>query len=463
MVTTSAQLATFMKENDKAIQNIDKRLVDLKALKPEIEKREKWELRPSDSARLKKIKKEEEDAVSALTHERELRSNTDTAIKNSTFPAKAKYVDPTVQKALSDLAAHKKAVGTSLYSGGTLLNGPCVKCAAKLNKIKDCNKPAWQKITIKKKLYEGPMYPVCHTEGVGDSDAWDGLIGDGTKTPSEKNVITQVSGAEGDLATVQAWDDQIASLGAMQKTVKPDGTGELTQQIADFKAENPEKYDELFVKKGWSVEPVNVNAGTSKKPNYVNKAFFTPQDTPDAKPMTGKELRDYIKAPGNEGRWRETLGPLKAAGEDETFQHQQIIDYNNRLVSALGKTPSGYKHWIGSYITSEKGSALVLDEDINRPGHTAGDFKKALDGFYKDHPNASKDPATWGTSRSEFEKDIISRYSSNREMVDSAKRAKGIMGSSLGSDPGSMKFPGVHLPAARTPDEKTPAPLTFLT
>jgi hypothetical protein len=58
-------------------------------------------------------------------------------------------------------------------------------------------------------------------------------------------------------------------------------------------------------------------------------------------------------------------------------------------------------HPISAYLTSEQGAALVLDQDVNRSGYVQADLGKALDAFYKAHPEAPKDPAKWTSKQRE--------------------------------------------------------------
>jgi hypothetical protein len=444
MVSENKSVSAFTASNDETMKLLDARSTSLDRMEAEILRKEAFELSPQDRKQLAQSRRSISAVRSEIAEERVLREQAKAAIDGSTFPSGTKGKDPAVQQALANLSSHKLASSTAMFGKGGATS--CATCDAQIGKVKDCRKPTWQVVTINKtdgtsKTYQGPMYPVCHIQTVSGSSAWNDLIRQGAKTESEKRVISQVAGAEGDFATVQSWDDQIASAGAMQKTIRPDGTGELPNQMADFAINNPSKYKELFVDKGWSVQQVNV--GSTKKPKLVNKAFYTPQHLPDqpAQPMTGPDLAQYIKSPDNEQRWRDTLGPLKQAGEDPAFQRQQIVDYNNRLVGALNKKPSGYTKPIGAYVSSEASAGLVLDQDVNRPGNTATDFGTALNDFYAAHPEADKDPAKWGADRAAYEQEITKRYSEKRNMIDSAKRAKDIMESKLGSAPGSFQLP----------------------
>lgn len=59
---------------------------------------------------------------------------------------------------------------------------------------------------------------------------------------------------EGKIDSVQSYDSEVITAGAMQKTVKSGGKGGLSTQIQEFKDSNPQKYKELFERCGWTVD-----------------------------------------------------------------------------------------------------------------------------------------------------------------------------------------------------------------
>lgn len=276
---------------------------------------------------------------------------------------------------------------------------------------------------------------------VGNSPAWNTLEAAGKVTPSERAVISRMSASEGRLDAVQGYDNQIISAGAMQKTVNPQGTGELPRQVWDFKEANPEKYQTLFADKGWTVERV--------KPGNTEDSFAL-RLTVDGKTLTPRETADYIKDRENPDHWTKALDPMQKAGRDPDFQTQQIKDFQSRLRVATSVIPAGpnYTKPAGDYVTSEQGAALLLDHHVNRPAHVDNAFGLALDRFYAANPKVSRDPADWtAEQREQYEPAILSNYQATRElkyngsaMTDADKRAARIVdpSSPLSAKPGSF-------------------------
>ncbi|MBM6577393.1 hypothetical protein KCP91_13495 [Microvirga sp. SRT01] len=276
---------------------------------------------------------------------------------------------------------------------------------------------------------------------VGESAAWETLQAAGKVTAPERHVISHMSASEGRLDSVQAYDNQIVSVGAMQKTVNPQGTGEFPRQVWDFKEANPDKYRTLFADRGWTVE--RVAKGHSD-------ASFALRLTVDGKTPTAPETAAYIKDRSAPDHWGTALDPLQKAGRDPDFQAQQIKDFQTRLTAAVGTVPAGaaYTRPAGDYVTSEQGAAMILNHHVNRPAHVDNAFGAALDTFYAANPKASRDPATWtAEQRTTYEADILANYSTERastnykpQMTHATERAERIMGPSspLSAVPGSF-------------------------
>ncbi|MEG3175329.1 hypothetical protein U1872_03745 [Sphingomonas sp. RB3P16] len=284
------------------------------------------------------------------------------------------------------------------------------------------------------------------TNAVGSSPAWPGLVQAGTVTPSEQRVIGRMAANEGKLDSVQAYDSETVSVGAMQKTVNASGTGELAKQVYDFSQVDPAKYKALFTDTGWSV--AHTGKGTTADD-------YTMTFSPDGTPKTPAETRAYIKDRSAPDHWNAALVPLLQAGRDPAFQAQQIGDFKRRLDTAIAVVPTGtaykavkggtpYTRPISDYLTSEQGAALVLDQSVNRPSRVASSFGKALDTFYAANPKAPADPAQWtADQRVEYEPKIMSAYQAQREaskMTAPIERYDRIVGqgSTLSAAPGSF-------------------------
>lgn len=380
-----------------------------------------------------------------LQKEIELRQKVEDSYANSSSPDPD--ADPAVQQAQKELNAFLKPPNTA--AGKSPVGAAVTKCSHDIAALAP-NTPYWNIYHRKTKngivTTAGPAYPKGQYP-LKDSPAWDTLIQNGVKTPSEKRVICTMSKGEGgNLDDVNAYDSQIVSLGAMQKTIDPRGYGELPQQMLDLQNKDPDKYNELFASKGWTVE----------KDEETGKARAYYQDPMDQNrgPMTGSELMQYIRQKDRPDIFVRALDPFRHAGSDPVFQQLQIMDFNTRLIDAgkvrlpKHKHKAKYKHRSGEYLSSEKGRAMLLDQSVNSPGTQPGDLEKALDKFYLANPSASQDPAEWGDNRPAYESEILDNYSQDRRMTDSNQRAAGIMGSDSSDQPGSMEFPP---PAASGP------------
>jgi hypothetical protein len=132
------------------------------------------------------------------------------------------------------------------------------------------------------KTYYGPFY--AGTLRLDRFAGWDDLIRSNKASEDEKSIVIAMSNNEGALDAVQAWDWQTFSAGAMQKTVNPEGFGELPQQIMEFKTDNPALFDELFTICGWSIEKDGIGA----------RIYYCAEETDGVK-ITGIQLYDFIK------------------------------------------------------------------------------------------------------------------------------------------------------------------------
>lgn len=287
----------------------------------------------------------------------------------------------------------------------------------------------------------GPAYAIRPdsdpTGRIANSPAWNDLVRSGQVTASEQRVISRMSDNEGRLDSVQAYDSEIATLGAMQKTINSAGTGELPKQVWDFRQADPQGYRSLFADRGWTVERVG-------KGNTASD--FAMRLTVDGRTMTPTQTEAYIKDRANPEHWNKALDPLLDAGRNPAFQAQQIRDFASRLDTAMAVVPrgAGYSRPASAYITSEQGAALVLDQHVNRPGRVAGSLGAALDRFHAANPAAPRDPARWtAEQRATYEPLIVTAYQSQRigsGMTHPVDRHAHIVGEGtrLSASPGSF-------------------------
>ena len=220
---------------------------------------------------------------------------------------------------------------------------------------------------------------------------------------------------EGKLDTVQSYDSQILSAGAMQKTIDSFGTGEFPQQVWEFKQQQPALYTQLFEQCGWTVTIPN---NSSAKMYFNGKFDETFEDT-----IRAKFTNDTV---GNNKPLQTSniLAPIVCAISNIEFQKKQVQDFITRLnVEVLPTKPLGFNYTIGNYTRSELGGATVLDQSVNRRDLVARDFGIALHNFYTHHKEASENPNKWTkTQRNLYEKQILDYYGRNREMNNAKER-----------------------------------------
>lgn len=362
-----------------------------------------------------------------LAEDARLRRTAADTIRDSTYPKGELGKDPAVVDAIRAVQAHARTRPASATADGL------DRVDQRVAGLKRADVPEW----VRYNSLGGPRYPPNPERMIGTSPAWQNLIAAGTATDSVQRVVSRIADNEGSLDAVQAYDNQIASLGAMQKTIDPAGHGELAKQVYEFSQTNPGAYQRLFASQGWTA----AHTGTGTTPGDYTMSYTNPND-PNAQPLTGPALDTYIRQRNDPARWQETLGPLFRAGRDAEFQQKQIGDFVTRLDDALEKVPRGaYTQPISSYLTSEQAASLVLDQDVNRPGYVATDMGRALDTFYAANPKVSRDPSQWtAQERATYEPQIVAAYTSVRRMTDADTRAQHITGpgTTLSALPGSL-------------------------
>jgi len=249
------------------------------------------------------------------------------------------------------------------------------------------------------------------------------LVNNGIISPDEKQIIIAMSENEANLDGINAYDNQIVTVGAMQKTVTPDGYGELPIQIWEFKEEYPEMYKKMLENCGWTVSEETEGKTPLYRMYYNN--------------VTGKRLFNFLR----EGCDSTTYGkfikciPLESLinlCNNKEFQAKQIVDFITRLNASLEKIPTGYKHKINKFVKSKLGKATVLDHDVNRPAHVKKYFGTALDMLMAKTPAITKDPAQWGENHETYEAALLDIYGplrgqklkGSKGMTDGAGRYK---------------------------------------
>jgi len=177
-------------------------------------------------------------------------------------------------------------------------------------------------------------------------------------TDSEVNVIFATSENEGNLDTVNTWDNQYISFGMFQWTAGGSGKpGELPALLKIIKERFPDNFQHYWAQFGLDVVDVNQKVGWF---SHRGKKLI---DTVD-KTM----LRDHVWA------YR-----FARAGSDIEIQAIQILHAINRFKHFYFTRSSkldGYA--LSDLLTSEFGVALLLDNHVNRPGYVHACVSDAL-------------------------------------------------------------------------------------
>ncbi len=235
---------------------------------------------------------------------------------------------------------------------------------------------------------------------------WDSIVSSGKLTSENKEIIVAMSDNEGNMDAVQSYDSEILTAGAMQKTINPEGYGELSIQLWEFKQDYPDKFKELFENCGWSVKEIE-EIQKDKKVIKKYQSYYNDK--------TGKDLKALIRKGFEEKKYKQKvvcipMEPFINACKDEDFQAKQIVDFIKRLESAINKKPTGYTNKIKDFVKSKLGKALVLDHDVNRPGHVSNCFADALNEFFLSNKKVSKSPSDWSDKHNLYEKAILEIY-----------------------------------------------------
>ena len=282
-----------------------------------------------------------------------------------------------------------------------------------LNQCSDCGKKHLKQIRCtrykgKYGTYYGPIYKGLNP--LNTYSRWNELISSGAISLDEKKILIAMSANEGNLDSVQSYDSEIFTAGAMQKTINSIGQGELPIQMNKFKERHPDLFQKYFKCCGWDVHKVS-NKYT---------AYY--------KSKTGKELKAIIRKGFTSSTYGEkvknsaTAAFIEAISSNE-YQDIQLEDFTDRLNNiALKINPRNYTYIISDYVKSNLGKATVLDHHINRPAQVAKYFGRALNVFFASHPTVSKKPSDWGNNHTAYEKIIIDYYGVHRSGTDMINR-----------------------------------------
>lgn len=424
---SQAKVDAFKAGDASAIAALQTQRSGLESAQAHLDVKAAHEITAGSAGSARALRTQIDSQLSKVDHELKLRAMTAAALKRST--AAEPGTDPAVAAPLAALPQGASSVLAKPLDTQALTK--------KVDALTTYDKP----VHLSYPGYGGPGFvtrpKTDTTHSLATSPQLASAVTAGGLTSSEARVVGAMSPNEGDMDSVQAYDRAAVTAGAMQKTVNNGGTGELARQVHDFSVSHPADYQRLFADKGWTA--AQTGKGTSN--GEYTLSFKDPSD-PKASSLMGQALSDYIKSP-DPSHWSKTLNPLQDAGRDPTFQAQQVHDFGARLNEAVDATPSGYSAPISSYVTSEKGAALTLDQSVNTPANVPRTFGRALDGFYAANPKAARDPASWSPKqRAAYEPQIVQQYIAARDrtaMTDPAVRAASIMASpALSAAPGSF-------------------------
>ncbi|TKC88043.1 hypothetical protein FAZ69_17490 [Trinickia terrae] len=239
------------------------------------------------------------------------------------------------------------------------------------------------------------------------------MLSAGDISESERRILVAMSENEGKLDSVQSYDSEIATAGAMQKTINSLGNGEFPAQVAQFKISNESDYIELFEKCGWSVDGTGLTA----------TMYYAHPKLTGGERITGDSLKKIIRNGCSAENFRSmiTSAPLAAivhAITHKSYERLQLMDFINRLRNeVLPAVPKHYSHPVSAYFLSDLGRATALDQSVNRPAYVGRDIGKALDNFFADHPSLSRNPSEWAENHATYETEILEIYGKNREMA----------------------------------------------
>jgi hypothetical protein len=325
------------------------------------------------------------------------------------------------KRRIKELAWWKVLADKGLLEGaGNVWHTNLIGLLSNFIKIRTCKCNATVKVTkwesqSSGNTYYGPVH--WGTKRLSQAPQWHDLVASGQVTADEKEIICVMTENEGKIEAVQSYDSEIITAGAMQKTINIAGKGEFPTQVKRFKDQHSNLYFDLFESQGWHLD------STSETP----KMFYQHADWENGIKLEGQALKNSLRNGCEESTFGDKIdcplvSSIACAISSPEYVQIQIMDYIQRLRNALAKKPTGYTYSASELFKTKLGKALVLDQDINRPGNVKDDLKAAIDKFHTDHPTASQDIGTWGTAHANYEQTIIENYGPERRMTEPSQR-----------------------------------------
>lgn len=258
----------------------------------------------------------------------------------------------------------------------------------------------------------GPVY--WGSKPMAKSAVLDDMVHAGELSLSEKRILIAMSENEGRLDSVQSYDSEILTAGAMQKTINSSGGGEFPKQVAKFRSYSEEDYRELFEKCGWTVETIGSSV----------TMYYSHQILTGGRKITGDDLKDLIREGCSAGTFKVMMEniPLAAivrAVSSKPYEQRQLMDFVDRLrYEVLPTVPTRYSHSVEEYFVSDLGRATALDQSVNRPAFVGRDIGRALNTFFSQNPSVSRDPRDWKDDHAAHESEILEIYGPTRGMTE---------------------------------------------
>jgi hypothetical protein len=236
------------------------------------------------------------------------------------------------------------------------------------------------------------------------------------QTSSVLRVLAAVAQNEGPLEAINSYDNSFLSAGFQQWTLGPDGDpGELPVLLARLAATDAAAFSDCFGR-------YDLSARATGRTGFLTIAGTQVATATEKEQFRSKEWAYRF--------WRACHHPSMRAA--------QMTLAAERIGIARALPMRG--HTIASWLTSEHGVALLLDEHVNRPGHLPGTLEGAVNALVNDGSPA--DPERWGQSE---EAALIRAYVDARgqtTMTDPMGRAKriaaSVMAGRLSDDRGSF-------------------------
>ncbi|MDT7604194.1 MAG: hypothetical protein QOF61_2191 [Acidobacteriota bacterium] len=229
-------------------------------------------------------------------------------------------------------------------------------------------------------------------------------------SPSRLRVMQAVSVNEGKLEAINTYDNSFMTFGCFQWTAGADANpGELPALLDRLKKKDAAVFQKYFGQFGLDV------AMPQTPPNTLPTGFFSLNGTTLRTPALKSQLRTLDWA------YRFWL-----SGQDDTMRLVEIehamsrVDLFFRCPRCLINT-----RFVGDYVSSEYGVALLLDQHVNRPGHVPGTLARAIAQLIQQLGGDA--PQTWADAQ---EQRLLNLYLQQRaltSMTDSQGRAQRVL------------------------------------